>query len=158
MSLSPHPLPCLYPEFPGSPLHQVLMTCLCLTVAQHLAKGTTTLPLVGNDRVWGQTKSKISLKTPSVACKVLCKKSGEGGKAWPRSRFKQGHESLSGYLGKEPREERASKRAARRSACAEGTAAPRCVAARRVRQRRFRTKEEEDTSDKVHKGCGFNSE
>lgn len=46
----------------------------------------------------------------------------------------------------------------RKSACAAGTAAPRCVAARRVRQRRLRTKEEEDTSDQVHKGCGFNSE
>ena len=60
---------------------------------------------MGRDRIWGQTKSKISLENPSVACKVLCKKSREGGKAWPQSRFKQGHESLSGYLGKEPREE-----------------------------------------------------
>lgn len=29
---------------------------------------------------------------------------------------------------------------------------------KRVRQRGLRTKEEEDTSDTVHKGCGFNSE
>lgn len=49
-------------------------------------------------------------------------------------------------------------KAARKGACAAGTAMPRCVTATRVRQRRLRTREEEDMSDKVRKGCGFNSE
>lgn len=49
-------------------------------------------------------------------------------------------------------------KATRKGVCAMGTAMPRCVAATRVRQRRLRTREEEDTSDKVHKGCDFNSE
>lgn len=74
-------------------------------MAQNLAKGTTTLPLTGRDRVGRETKSKTSLKNPKVACKVWCKKSREGGKVWVRSRFEQGHESETGAPGKELREE-----------------------------------------------------
>lgn len=46
-----------------------------------LGKGNHNTALSGKRQSRERDKSKISLKTPSVACKLLCKKSGEGGKA-----------------------------------------------------------------------------